>query len=64
MIESLTMYPEFATKFWENLKLAYNLCDESQSVRVHDMRNYTKNKSQDRFLSLSLFLEAIKLGNQ
>ena len=40
------MYPEFASKFWANLKLAYNLCDENQNIRVHDMRNYMKEKSQ------------------
>lgn len=40
------MYPEFANKFWENLKLAYNLCEDSQNVRVHDMRNYMKDKTQ------------------
>ena len=41
------MYPEFANKFWEHLKLAYNLCEDSQNVRVHDMRNYMMNNMKD-----------------
>ena len=34
MIEALAMYPEFAAKFWDNLKISYNLADDNININV------------------------------
>ena len=31
LLEVLGMYPEFAEKFWQNLKITYDLCDENSN---------------------------------
>ena len=28
------MYPEFAAKFWDNLKISYNLADDNININV------------------------------
>ena len=36
LIEALAMYPEFASKFWDNLKISYNLADDNININVKD----------------------------
>lgn len=37
LMEVLAMYPEFSEKFWKNLKITYDLCDDdSDPVHVEE----------------------------
>jgi len=51
LIESLSMYPEFAQKFWQNLKISYNLGEQSsdQNVKIHDSQLGKNLKNNQNF---------------
>ena len=51
LIESLSMYPEFAQKFWQNLKISYNLGDQSyhHNIRIPDAQLGKNLKDNQNF---------------